>query len=744
MTENKIDRKNVEEMMGLTSMQEGMLFHYLTNPESLQYFEQIHLTLSGSIERQLFEEAWRLVTCNNEMLRSIIRWEKLEEPIQIVLKQKEIPIRVVEFKDEDQQSKAEGVQKIIKKDRETPININRDPFRVTLCLISENESRMLLSFHHIVLDGWSTGIILQEFLTAYNCLSQGETQSEITKARYKDFFKWYQQSQTHYRDQRREFWKKHLEGFDTLTLLPYNDNKLQDIQQVSTYRLNVPATTKQRLEVLAQEHNVTISTLLYAAWGILLQKYNNSDDVIFGTTVSGRSPEVKGIDRIVGLFINTLPLRIKATKETPLYKLFQILGNHLQEQNAYGNEHSSLTEIKQLSGLSSDSNLFDSIIVIDNYPLDNMINEKYSSNQLEISGYQTFEMTNFDITLQIMMLEAGEMPVDIHYNNELFETETIQRMANHYDIILRGIVSNPAQKIADVPILSEHETRQILEEFNNPSIQWVVDKTIHGVISSIFNEAIEQELINANPASALLKTILPPLSKRDLKRADPLTQEELSHFMAHAQRIGSWAELLILKMMAYAGLRLGEALAMRREYLDTKNRTYFVCQSFNRRQFNRPKHGKRRLIDLPDFLVDELEAYIGHLKKERLRTGSGGKINLLFIDPAEKRPLPYSQRKIQYLMKKVSKAAGLRIRNPHDLRHSYATLVLMSHMSPGYVQKQLGHSSISITMDIYCHRIPTKGRQGLEAAFGEGAVVPDRGEKPHIIAYQKKRVSVSH
>ena len=269
-------------------------------------------------------------------------------------------------------------------------------------------------------------------------------------------------------------------------------------------------------------------------------------------------------------------------------------------------------------------------------------------------------------------------------------------------------------------------------------------ETIHGVISGIFNEAIEQELINANPASALLKTILPPLSKRDLKRADPLTQEELNHFMAHAQKIGSWAELLILKMMAYAGLRLGEAPAMRREYLDTKNRTYFVCQSFNRRQFNRPKHGKRRLIDLPDFLMDELETYIGHLKKERLRTGSGGKINLLFIDPAEKRPLPYSQRKIQYLMKKVSKAAGLRIRNPHDLRHTYATLVLMSHMSPGYVQKQLGHSSISITMDIYCHWIPTQGRQGLEAAFGEGAVVPDRDGQPHIIAYQKKRASVKH
>ena len=111
----------------------------------------------------------------------------------------------------------------------------------------------------------------------------------------------------------------------------------------------------------------------------------------------------------------------------------------------------------------------------------------------------------------------------------------------------------------------------------------------------------------------------------------------------------------------------------------------------------------------------------------------------MFVDPKENGPWPYSQRKVQGLVKKVCKAAGLEIRNPHDLRHTYATLLLMAHQSPGYVQKQLGHSSISITMDIYCHWIPGEGRGGLEAALGGEIFVRNRVRKPHIIAYIKNR-----
>ena len=264
-------------------------------------------------------------------------------------------------------------------------------------------------------------------------------------------------------------------------------------------------------------------------------------------------------------------------------------------------------------------------------------------------------------------------------------------------------------------------------------------ETVHGVISSVFNEAVDEELIKANPATGILKTILPPKNQRDQKPPDPFSQKELQLFLDHAQNVTNPAKQMVLKVMAYAGLRLGEALAMRAEYFDPSRRTYFVAQSFRAKTFGKPKSGKTRLVDLPDFLVDDLSRYINRLRRDSLEGGEGGRIDLLFIDPATSGCWPYSQRKIQYIVEKICRMADLRPRNPHDLRHTYASLLLMAHQSPGYVQRQLGHSSISITMDIYCHWIPGQGRGGLEKALGGEKVVPNRVRKPHIIAYEKKR-----
>ena len=265
-------------------------------------------------------------------------------------------------------------------------------------------------------------------------------------------------------------------------------------------------------------------------------------------------------------------------------------------------------------------------------------------------------------------------------------------------------------------------------------------ETLHGVISAVFNEAVDEELINANPAAGILKSILPAKNQRDLKPPDPFTQKELGLFLDHAQNMASPAKPMVLKVMAYAGLRLGEALSMRAEYFDPSRRTYFVAQSYRAKTFGRPKAGKSRLVDLPDFLVEDLSRYINRLRRDSLERGEGGRIDLLFIDPATSGCWPYSQRKIQYIVEKICRMAHLRPRNPHDLRHTYASLLLMAHQSPGYVQRQLGHSSISITMDIYCHWIPGQGRGGLEEALSGQKDVPNRVRKPHIIAYEKKGI----
>ncbi len=279
--------------------------------------------------------------------------------------------------------------------------------------------------------------------------------------------------------------------------------------------------------------------------------------------------------------------------------------------------------------------------------------------------------------------------------------------------------------------------RSLVKEFLRSLLRIRSAKTVELaqiIIYGIYDDAIDDEIIQANPANRILKKVLPPKNKRKVFEADPFDIEERDLFLDVATNVCSWTELLILKIMAFGGFRLGETLAVRFENLDFNKMNYHIKQSFKLKQFRLPKKGKKRFVDLPNFLMDELEHYITYLKKESLKKGLGGHVDLLFVDPKEKDGSPYSQRKVQELMKKVCKKAKLRIRNPHDLRHTYASTLLMSGKSPAYAQQQLGHASISITCDVYGHWIPGKGREGLEEALC-GVV-----QQSHIIAYNKKRL----
>ena len=158
MTDVKIDKKNVEDLVGLTAMQEGMLYHYLSDPGSKQYFEQIRLELSGNIRVETFKEAWSTVVRTNEMLRAVVRWEKLEEPVQIVLRNKEIPIRIVDLSGEPQEERSRLLERHIEDDRNLPLDLTLNPIRVTLFLLNHRDALMLITFHHIIYDGWSSGI----------------------------------------------------------------------------------------------------------------------------------------------------------------------------------------------------------------------------------------------------------------------------------------------------------------------------------------------------------------------------------------------------------------------------------------------------------------------------------------------------------------------------------------------------------------------------------------------------------
>ncbi|WP_280173696.1 tyrosine-type recombinase/integrase [Desulfatibacillum alkenivorans] len=287
-----------------------------------------------------------------------------------------------------------------------------------------------------------------------------------------------------------------------------------------------------------------------------------------------------------------------------------------------------------------------------------------------------------------------------------------------YEQLLRiHILPSPVFKDRAMDKIQRQEIKSMLTELGKTRSPATVEAA-HSVIHSILYQAMDDGHVNSNPAGRLLRHILKSKNERDQKEADPFKKKERDRFLETAEKMCNRSEVMILKMMVHAGLRLGETLAMKEEGLDLERGSYHVTETFKRGSFSKPKTKKsRRIVDLPDFLVEDLRRHVVMLRRESLERGKGGDISLLFPDPATLLECPYSQKKIQGLMKKVCRKAKLKMRNPHDLRHTYATIMLMAHQSPAYVQRQMGHSSFQITVDVYGHWIPGEGRRQLDEAL---------------------------
>lgn len=229
----------------------------------------------------------------------------------------------------------------------------------------------------------------------------------------------------------------------------------------------------------------------------------------------------------------------------------------------------------------------------------------------------------------------------------------------------------------------------------------------HCVVHGVFAEMEDTGRVQRNPASGLLKRILPPKRRRNLTKPDPFTATDRDAVLDAAWKILPRDRAMVIEVLAMSGMRIGEALAMHVDNLDVKNCQYDIKEKIRHGVFGPPKSGEERLIDLPEGLIVKLQNHVKGLKEEMLKEGKP--VGHLFPTITE--------RMIQAALKRACRAAKVRVRTPHDLRHTYATVLLMNHKSPAYVQKQCGHSSISITVDVYGKWIPGEGRINLDEAL---------------------------
>ncbi len=478
----RLDKANIEDVLALTPVQEGMLFHYLKSSETSLYFEQLCLEISGNLDVDIFEQAWNVVIDSNEMLRTVFRWEKLINPTQVILKHHNLKIRYNDHTvcgEVKGQGNEELLARIKHKDRQDRFDLQEFPFRVTLYRIDKTKYEMIISNHHILYDGWSNGIILKEFFAAYDNLSKGKMPVKPVKKKFKEFVNWIKSQD---KNKQEKFWEKYLAGFNTSTELSVKRAGGKEITGIGNLKIKLGRDLRVKLESFIRGNKSTLASLLYSSWAILLQRYNNCKDVIFGTTVSGRSAKIKDIENIVGLFINTLPLRVQSDSNEKIGDLLKNINEALQAREEY--ETTPLSDIKEYSQVGSSRELFDSILVLENYPLHTRLNRE--KGELSIDSFSIFEMTNYDLTVAITLTE--EIEVNFIYNDELFDQEVIERISFHFTNILEDITENPDNELNKIEILSREEKKQLLFDFNHREADFTAIKTIQ----QLFVEQLER------------------------------------------------------------------------------------------------------------------------------------------------------------------------------------------------------------------------------------------------------------
>lgn len=525
-TSQKLDRKNVQDIIALTPLQEGMLFHYLEDPQSDRYFEQLCLHLAGRVDEGCVNAALNEVVKANEMLRTTFRWDKVEQPIQIILKDRKFEVAIVETDD------LEAVKRL---DRERKFDLSEIPFRVTLVRLPEDQYALLISNHHILFDGWSTGILLREFLEAYHRLSNGLALNLPQKTSFKSFI---QHLQKQSKERQKAFWSRYFEGFNAPTILKVT-NGMTAGAGIETVKLTIPAEQFAQMEAFCQAQNVTLASLLYTAWGLLLQRYTNSRDVVFGTTVSGREARVDGIEEMVGLFINTVPLRLKSTGATSVKAVLGQVAHDIQERGEFLS--SSLAEIKSYSGAKHHENLFNSIVVLENYPLDKLLTE--GQEGLRVESYSMFEQTNFDLTLNLVADDC--LHAVLSFSSELYTQEFASAMLQHLAGLLTQIVYSAGQAdIRDLTLVSDEE-RELLASFNATKAPYDAHKTLpqvfeetvarYGDLEAVVSEAGQLTFAQLNAKANQLARVL---------RAKGVTRDSIVGLMTERSLemvIGIWA-----------------------------------------------------------------------------------------------------------------------------------------------------------------------------------------------------------
>lgn len=537
MTPLSVDRPvYAKEGFPLSPLQQGMLFHYVAAPRSGVDVEQMVIELNEQIDPKVLEVAWSETAQNQPVLRTQFVWSGLGKPVQREVDSVAVPFTTTDLRQVAPQESERQIARYLEHDRTQGFDLQRPPLlRCRLFTIAENKHQLIWTFHHILIDGRSFTLILEEVFERYCARRRGEQSVHKSGISFREYVSWLASLDT---SGAAEFWRNKLSGITHSTHLPFCSQGRHATSQplYGEVELELTPSLTDALKKQAASAGLTLNNLVMGAWAILLYRYSGEQEIVFGATKTTRKSGLPGAEDMVGLFLATLPIRLSVAPGQSFCKLLKSLREYWISLRLH--EHTSLVEIKRASSIAGDAPLFDSLVVFESNRFGDVLRDK--GGDWSNRKFRLFEQSNYGLTL--CAYGGEQLLLKLEFDARRFERLQAIQLLNHLEIILQPISSGLNNLVDDFPLLTPGEQVQILHDFNATAMEYPREVPLA--------ELIESQVAGTPDATAVVfegKS----LSYRELnERANQLARELMKHGAKPDELVGICVERSLEMMIA--------------------------------------------------------------------------------------------------------------------------------------------------------------------------------------------------
>ena len=467
----------IEDVYPLTPMQEGLLLHTLLEPGTGLYYMQDRYRINSALDPERFAQAWQAVIARHEALRASFCWNVGADMLQVIHKPGSTPIEYLDWSNDPEAEQEPRLQALLKQEREAGFDLlNQAPFHLRLIRVGAERYWFMMSNHHILIDAWCRSLLMNDFFDIYMALGEGRDAQLATPPRYRDYIAWLQRQDL---DEARQWWQQYLQGFERTTPIPSDRPFMRDHaghggMVVGDCYTRLDARDGAQLRELAQAHQLTVNTFAQAAWALVLRRLSGDRDVLFGVTVAGRPVEMPEMQRTVGLFINSIALRVKLPEDDQACSVRQWLSGLLDSNMQLREyEYLPLVTIQEHSELPKGQPLFDSLFVFENAPVEvSVLDRAQSLNATSDSGRTH---TNFPLTA--VCYPGDDLGLHLSYDQRYFDESTVQGMLGEFKRLLLALVQGFHGDMAELPLIGEQEREFLVDGCNQSAHDYPLQRS---------------------------------------------------------------------------------------------------------------------------------------------------------------------------------------------------------------------------------------------------------------------------